>query len=519
MRKSGSKTAPDRTGRSPGRFAVAAVVAAVTVVLALTGCSAAKGSHKNGDTTLVIGQTQDVTDFNPYSLKIYSYNLNNQLYNVPVRYDQNLKPQPELASSWEQGADGKSLTLHLRDDVMFHNGDHMTSADIAFSIKYAANPDNAANIAPLAKQVVSVDTPDPKTAVLHYEKPNPAPFDLLDLLYISDHAHPDTVATDANGTGPFTMEKFQAGQQVTLASNKKYWRTPPALSKVEVKVLPDAQTSLVQLTSGSIDMIARLAPQDYSTLTGNAKVQTGLAAQGQSFISFDINTSVAPLSNPKVRQALSLALDRSRIASEVVGKGSVPGCLPYPKTSLAYDATQAASCKFDLAAAKDMLRQAGVSNLTLTIQTSSAESPALTQASQIFQADLKKIGVTAKVTDLDDTTYVKNRQSSDFQVEAHLYGRAGKDPSSLFGTANSWQPAKNAQKFKSAEYTKWVGVAGSSLDPATRKMAYLEVNKIILAQNFVLVAAQNQVPWAAAKGLKDFQFSGDGLLILEHAHW
>lgn len=499
-----------------GRTGLIALVSAATV---LTGCSAGKsGSRQSDGSSLAIGQTQDITDFNPFSLKIYSYNVNNQLFNVPVRLDENLKPQPELATNWDQSSDGTSLTLHLRSGVTFHNGDPMTSADVAFSIQFAANPDNAANIAPLAKQVTKIDTPDPMTVVLHYKKANPAPFDLLDLLYVVDHARPTTIITDGNGTGPFTLEKFQQGQQVTLAANKKYWRTPPSISTVEIKVLPDAQTSVVQLTTGAIGLISRLAPQAYSTLTSNSSVQTGVTAQGQSFVSFDVNTVTPPFNNAQVRQALSYALDRNRIAAEVVGKGSQPACLPYPKTSLAYDATLAGTCTFDLAKAKSLLAEAGASGLNLTIQTSSAESPALTQASQIFQADLNKIGVNAKVTDLDDTTYVKNRQNSDFQVEAHLYGRAGKDPSSLFGTANSWQPEKNAQKFVNANYAKYVDLGNTSLDPTARKAAYQEVDKIILTQNFVLVAAQNQIPWAASKQLVGIQFSGDGLLILEHAH-
>lgn len=495
------------------------VLPLVMVALAATACSAGPAAQRADTSTLVIGQSQDITDFNPWSFKGYSYNVTSQLFDTPIRYDASGKPQPQLATSWQQAPDGKSMTLHLRSGVHFHNGDAFTSADIAYSIKAATDPANVANLAPLAELVTKVDTPDTQTAVLHYAKPNPAALDLLELLYVADHNHPDTVRTDTNGTGPFVLEKFDPGQEVTLSASTDYWGGAPSLKTVKIEVLPDAATTIAQLKTGSVNLSTRMAPQDVASLAGDSSIATGAAAQGQGYLSFDVNTSRPPLNNPVVRQAFSLALDRARIAKEIVGPATPSACLPYPKTSLAYFEDLDQTCKFDLAQAKTLLAQAGVPNLSVTIQTSSAESPELTQMSQIFQADLKSIGVDAKVDDLDDPTYVKDRQNSQFEIEAHAYGRAGGDPATMFGTANSWVVGKNPQNFNQSDYASAVSAGGSVLDPDVRKQAYRRVDQIILDQNFVLVAAENTQPWASSKNLAGVEFTAEGLLVLHHAHF
>src|SRR5690606_6737814 len=94
-----------------------------------------------------------------------------QLFASPLRYDAEWKPHPYLAESWELADDGKSLTLHLRKDAVFHDGKPVTSEDVAFSIMaIKKNHPFQTMFAP----VEQVETPDPHTAVIRMNQPHPA---------------------------------------------------------------------------------------------------------------------------------------------------------------------------------------------------------------------------------------------------------------------------------------------------------------------------------------------------------
>ena len=498
------------------RVTVAAGV--LGAALALTAWSSGSRSigMRSVDAPLTIGQTANlVGNFNPYRLSPGNFVFMYQLYDTLIRQDAALNPQPRLASSWEFSRTGHSLTLHLRS-ATFSNGQPITSQIVADDIALVKQPATGANIIGLAAEILAVRTPDPRTVVLDFGKAYPGVWDFLNLLFITDPATVSSVYLTVDASGPFQLSQYTPGVSFTMTPNPDFWGVKPKLSSVTVKILPDEQTLVNSLQAGAIDFAGLITPLDYSTLKTNSAFSVGVAAAANSVLAFSINVTRPPLDKLYVRRALSLALNRQRIADDFLGGAGSPACLPFnTPTQLGYDKTLSNYCKFDLNTAKKLIIASGVGNVTFTILTSTSTNPVYTQMAEVFQADLATIGVTANIQDVDLSTFSADQLNSNFDIIAVAYGRANLDPSTLFGATAVWNPAQNESSFKGAMYSSLVAQGGSTYNKALRAKVYKEVDKIILGNVFVLSVATNPRPYAFVKAMNGLQVAVNGQPILE----
>jgi peptide/nickel transport system substrate-binding protein len=500
------------------------IVFAAAVVL-LAACTdnaepAATGEQGRSGGTMRIGIGADVTSLNPLGVLSAAENtLLNQLYNTLIQYDQELEAEPELATSWEFSEDGRSLTLHLRDGVSFHSGRPFTSEDVAFSVDYAKDPENGALIQPLAARVDSVETPDDTTAVLHFTGPFPGALDLLDLLFIIDRDTADEgFSTTAVGTGPFELDQRVVGDRISLVRNDDYWREPAQLERVELVVLPDYQSQIIQLESGEIQYVEGLEFRDGERFQSNPGFNGGASVKGAAVLDLIFNVRTPPFDNVAVRQALDLAVDRERIGTTLFGDAGEAWCSPFPEESIAYVEELADGCEFDLDEAARMLSDAGAEGIEVEILTSTAAGEGISRMADIIQSDFSSIGVVASIKDIELAAYqesvVENR---DFAVASHSFGRALKDPSSLLETTVVFRPEDNASGFESEQYAALVAEAGSEQDPDERARLYQEVAQVIFDEKFVVPVAPIPVFWASDDSVTGLEWTRDGFLVLEGA--
>ncbi|CAN0510021.1 unnamed protein product, partial [Discosporangium mesarthrocarpum] len=170
--------------------------------------------------TLVLGTTQKARHLNPaVQSGIATAVPGTQIFATPLRFDENWEPQPYLAESWSISDDGKSITLKLRANAKFHDGKPITSEDVAFSLQTVKdNHPFKSMFAP----VTGVDTPDPLTAVINFEKAHPAALLAMSsalLPIIPKHVYgdgQDPKSHPANnapvGSGPFKFVEFKPGE-------------------------------------------------------------------------------------------------------------------------------------------------------------------------------------------------------------------------------------------------------------------------------------------------------------------
>ena len=312
-----------------------AVASALSMGIAAcsSGSSNASGGSSSAKTgkTLVVESTplSPMTDtFNPFSLTATGYLTNAvSLYNEPLFIFNTLNsaqaPIPMLAtnSAWSNG--GKTLTLTTRSGVKWNDGKPFSASDVAFTFNMLKNnPKLNTNGAPI---VTSASAPSATTAVLNFATPQYANLFLIGQVYmVPEHvwksvSDPATYA-DASpvGTGPFMLDKFTP-QGFTLKQNPYYWQK----SKVHVPEVDfpayNTNANLVPpVANGQIDFagnyIANIQGNYLSKSTDNHTWTTGAPFfSANNVVSLFLNTTKAPLNDPKVRQAISYGINRSQL--------------------------------------------------------------------------------------------------------------------------------------------------------------------------------------------------------------
>ena len=488
------------------------------VSMAISYAGAMRTAQAATQDKIVIGQSADITSFDPTELRMGTYVLTNLLYNTLLRIDAEGKPHAELAESWNRSSDGKTLTLNLRKDVHFHDGKPLTSKDVIFSIDYAKNPINGANILPLAKLVESTETPDDYTLVLHLSSGSDAVLDLLDLLYIIDSSSPTTVKTKGNGTGPFKLSRYEPGQETVFVRNDKYWRTGPEIKRVTIRIIPDRQASLLQLQAGSIDFLPSIEQESAKHLKKEG-MAIGIGSAEGRVLDLTLNIRKPPLDNPKVRRAIRLALDRDRIAQDIAGSTAYVKCLPWPQYVLKQEKTQVDACLHDLAEAKKLISESGASGSSITIMSRSQSEPEIGSMAQILQNTLTEIGLKASINEMSEAAYISNFRKGDFQLAAHAFGRAGRTPATIISSAVIFKAKDNLAGFDSPEYQQNSAIVTTHPAGEQSSKALEKINTLLLDENWVIPVTTLPVLWAAKPTLSGVSFTLDGMPILEHAYF
>ena len=329
------------------------------------GAAAAQGAGR-----LVIGIPTPPTTFQPYFFSVAFYHLYNQLYNVLVRLDQNQRPQPELAESWEVSPDGMVMTLRLRQGVKFQSGREFTAEDVKRSHARATTPEIHANSKPLFLTIREVEVVGRYVVRLHFKGSNPAVFDLLDQFWIIDDDLYEKSTTQPIGTGPFVLKEYRPGDKIVLERFKSYWRPgKPKLDEVEYRIVADPQALVLGLESGTLDAIGQVNQRDAERLE-RAGFAVEVANEGILY-NVMFNTKEGRFTNKKLRQVFVHATNRDRFIRVVLAGKGRPLCLPWLPTSFAYDAKIEGTCDYNLAKAKQLLSEAGYPNgLDLTLYTS-----------------------------------------------------------------------------------------------------------------------------------------------------
>lgn len=482
---------------------------AAAALIAMAGAASADG-------VLRVGQTATLPNLNPFVLAPAYEPMVNNIYDTLTRYDANMAPEPRLAQSWEFSEDGLTLTMKLRDGVTFHSGKPFTSADVKASMDYVLNPDNGALIRGFAERVVSLETPDDNTVVMTFEAPFPGVFDLFELFFIIDGDTASDFSLTANGTGPFKVASHDPGTLTRLDRNDAYWNGAPSLDAVEIVIAPNQQAGILSLKSGELDLVTELGWIDVLPFSRDEDFTTGSAPSGVAH-DLSLNLKVPALQNPKVREAIDLALDRERIAQLFFGPEGTTWCLPYNPNSIAYFA-EYDNCEYDLEKARAALEASGETlPIDLKILTSTEIRTEYTTISEILQADLAKVGINLTIENVDAvgyrSTYVDKR---DYEIASHAFGRAGKDPSALLETTVVFRPDGNITGYDNPAYTAAVKAGGSTPVLEERQAAYRDVARIFREDRFILPIIPRIRLFVSKEDVRDIGWSADGFAIFEN---
>ncbi len=440
------------------------------------------------------------------------------VYETLTRYRvDRLEPEPVLAESWQFSSDYTKLTVKLRRDVKFHSGRAFTAADVKWNIERVADPKAASQLLNFAKWVTKIETPDDATVILTFDKPRPSIFDMFENLFIADsQTYQETQDGKAFiGTGAFKFKEWVPGDHYTLVRNADYRRKDrPYLDQVNIKIIPDKQTQLINLQTGAADIATNLEPRDLRDLKGNAKYQVVIPPVWGTKWGVGLDVAAAPFNDKRARQAMGYLIDRKRIIDTQLFLEE-PIQLPWPQSSPAYFADLTTRYSYDFNKAKELWTQAtGGASVTvpITVCTCYPETHGIVE---VLQAELAKLGAKATIEKLESPQYVQRLSSAKFNgIWAGIFGWVNKTPSSLFVQSFAYR-VPNAQNYDTPEYRQVIDATLNTTDPAELTKVYRHLDEILLEEAFVFPVASANRPMGGLATVKGVTLSRDTIPVLE----
>ena len=356
---------------------------------------------------ITVGIAQDLDDsLDPH--KTVKAGTREVMFNV---FEGLMKPTPDgdltpaIAESYEVSEDRMTYTFHLREGVQFHNGETVTAEDVVYSIQRCAAATETGIVQVEAFSVIqSIETPDDKTVAITISEPSNEFISYMTTAVLP--ADYDKQDTDPVGTGPFKFVSRTAQDSVVLEKFNEYWGTPAQLDKVTLKIMENADSLMMSLQSGAIDLCAHLTSTQVAQLEKDFNVAEGTMNLVQAMY---LNNAVAPFDDVRVRQALCYAVDKQEIIDLAFdGYGSPIGSSMYPAFGKYFDDSLTNYYTKDVEKAKALLAEAGYPDgFDMTITVPSNYKPHMDTAEVLVQ-QLAQIGVNAAIEPIEWESWVSD---------------------------------------------------------------------------------------------------------------
>ncbi len=316
------------------------------------------GAANAQDLTIAVGAAPISVDPH-FSVLTPNVSLATHSYDALINRDANSKPTPGLALSWKM-LDDTTWEFKLRPGVKFHNGDDFTAEDVAHSIARVAKVVNSpGGFAIYTRTFIDAIVVDPLTIRLKTKAVYPlAPVDLREVKIIPRATGPAPATEDFNsgkfaiGTGPYRLLSFRPGDRAELERNENYWGPKPHWRRVAYRFIPNDGARTAALLSGDVALIEAVPTTDAARLRNDPRVRiaetlssrlvylwldrfrTGPTpfVQGPNGETLDKN----PLNDLRVRQALSMAINRTAIVDRVMENAAIPSAQFLPPGSYSY---------------------------------------------------------------------------------------------------------------------------------------------------------------------------------------
>ena len=418
---------------------------------------------------LTLGTKLELNTLDPHFFASFPTGSSHEyLYDKLVVYDEKLRLKPALAESWKL-VDDLTWEFQLRKGVVFHDGSPFTADDVIATFERVPNVPNSPNsFAQYTRGVESIRKVDSHRLVFRTKAPNAQfPHDLTNVFVIPAKVK-DATTADFNagkaaiGTGPYKLVEWVNGDRLVVERNDRYWGPKPRWSKVTEKSIAKDPTRLAALLSGQVDAIDAVPIADLERLRREGKFSLFRgAASLMHYIALDSARDESPfvtakdgkplgrnpLKDPRVRKALSLAINRDLIVKRIMEGSGVPAgqflSEQFPGTSktLKPDA-------FDLPRAQALLKEAGWGDgFRIVLHATSDRYPNDSSIAQAIAQMWTRLGLKAEVEALPGAVFFTRASKQDFSAFAAQYGAedganslralvARADPAKGFGTAN-----------------------------------------------------------------------------------
>jgi peptide/nickel transport system substrate-binding protein len=471
----------------------------LSIFLAFAGC------RRKSD-VFVIALGDNIRTIDPIgspSVDAASERIRTLIFNSLVKKNEKFDYVGELASDVARSADGTVYTFTLHDNVKFHDGRALTSADVKYTLDLVFSSSFAKSAsfyegAGDAKHsyIQSVEAPDQKTVVVTLIKPWVGLLSNLVPVAIIPKDSYESEKTQPVGTGPFKFVRYDNTQQVVdVEAFPQYWDGPSKIPALRVRVIADMNALQAELRAGRVDIAplpTSLSPDAVKLLEQDPNLQVK-SFTGSNVVLLTINTASPPLDNVKVRQALAYAIDRDNLIKNLLlGYGKIAHSI-LPEESWAYTPGQTYS--YDPAQAKRLLDEAGFKDPDgdgpklrfdkPIVYKLSGSSVAGRQYAGVIQNSLKEVGIPVEIQTPEANTLFDELRRGNFQVSYTQWVGGNQDPifyKDLFATSeipSQTRPSRNRSRYSNKELDALLDEAVNTFDRQKGLELYTKVQEIV----------------------------------------
>ncbi|HTZ55938.1 MAG TPA: peptide ABC transporter substrate-binding protein [Candidatus Acidoferrum sp.] len=397
-------------------------------------------------------------------------------------------------------ADGLTITYHLRKDVKWTDGVAFTSKDVKWTWQALMNPNNNIVSRHGYDYIKSLDTPDPWTVIVHLkEKFSPfvntfftdsdQPYGVAPEHVLAKYPNVNQIPFNSEpivSDGPFRFAEWVRNDHVSLVANDNFFLGKPGLKRIEIKVIPDENTSVELLRTHAIDWIYQASIHLYPQVKSIPGTQI-VWMRVNGYYDFQFNTSSAAMKDPRVRQAIAYAIDKQNLVNTTMYGQETLASEDIPDWMWAYD-PQAKSYPYDLAKARALLAAAGYgpSNpLSILLVTNNSDATYKQLAVQA-QAQLHRIGIQAQIKLFPGAQLYAPAGEGGVLQNGHFdvvvdgwYSGIDPDDSAQFMCKNVPPGGYNYTRYCSSEMDAAETMALTHYDEATRKAAYAKTQALL----------------------------------------
>lgn len=442
-----------------------------------------------------------------------------QIFNKLVEFERGeTKIVPGLAETWDISEDGLVYTFHLRKGVKFHTTKGFTPSrdfnadDVVFSFmrqidkehpfhKVSGGTYEYAESMEVPTLVEKIEKVDDYTVKFYLKKPQAPMLANLAMdfasIFSAEYADkmmaagtPEVIDQEPVGTGPFQLVAYQKDAVIRYKANPDYWAGKAPIDDLVFAITPDASVRYQKLKAGECHVMPYPNPADLEAMGKDADINL-MQKEGLNVGYLAYNSLTPPFDKPAVRKALNMAINKQAILEAVFQGAGKVAKNPIPPTIWSYnDAVQ--DDPYDPVAAKKMLEDAGVKDLTTKIWAMPVQRPYNPNArrmAEIIQADWAKVGVKAEIVSYEWGEYLKRSKEKD-RDGAVLLGWTGDngDPDNFLAVLLGCDAVGNANRAQWCyqPFEDLIQKAKVVADPAERTKLYEEAQ----------VVFKEQAPWA-----------------------
>jgi len=409
--------------------------------------------------------------------RVVHYNLFEGLLKV----DRNGKVVPMLAKSYTASKDGKEYTFALHPGIKFHDGKACTAEDVKFSLERILDPKTAAPYRMYYEGIESVQVVDPLNVKIKLKK--------YDSMFLFNIARGDAVIVPRQavdklksqpiGTGPFKLAEWKRGDSIVMVKNADYHLNGvPYLDKVVFTFIPDPSSQLAALKAGDVDVIAYdMAPENVAALEKGARFKV-LKGHTTTDVIMAMNHSKKPFSDAKVRQAITLAIDRKAVIQGAMsGFGTPIGSHMDPTNPYYADLSGLYPCNPEKA--KQLLAEAGYPKGFEAVLKLPEPYAYARRSGEVIADQLSKVGIKLTLEVIQMGQWV-DRVFKNADYDLTVMGHAEPFDIEIYGKANYYF------RYSNPKFQEMLKKAEEEINEQTRKKIYADIQKLI-ADDFVNV--------------------------------